>query len=108
MTEKKQWLDADWSKADYMKCDQWGEALHEVKNICELTAHVPEFAMMLDEGEHARAIARQVVLVVYSNLQAKFKPTDQELIDLTKSQQSHWNFVLLGKLGDREVLDVDG
>ena len=47
-----------------------------------------------------QAVARQVMLVIYSNLQHRFDPDSKRLKELTASQQSHWNFMLLGKLGD--------
>lgn len=101
MAAEKQWEDQGWTKTRYQKEPIWEEVGSHIADIVEATCEADDF-VELGQKQKYEAVARQVMLVIYSNLQHRFDPDRDKIKELTSSQQSHWNFMLLGKLGDSE------
>lgn len=104
MEEKKQWHDEGWTKTRYMREPIWEYVENHINALCKATANQQEFLMQLDGVEyHKPAIRRQVALAIYTSIRHAFNPSDEKLIELTRSRQSHWNFMLLGKKGEHKL-----
>lgn len=99
MAEEKQWEDERWSKKTYMQKPIWQEVGEKVLLIKEATEEAQDFQHLTD-ADQMTTVARQVMLAIYSNLQHRFDPDRDGIRELTNSNQSHWNFMLLGKLGE--------
>lgn len=98
MVAEKSWEDQAWTKTTYQRQPIWEEVGSQIEMLTQITCESQDMRH-LDGVALYQAVARQVVLVIYSNLQHRFDPDSKQLKELTASQQSHWNFMLLGKLG---------
>lgn len=97
--EKKIFGDEKWTKKDYLKTEAWAEVQEKVALISEAVSDHEDLAHL--EGQDlARAVARQVALAVYDCLTEQVLVDEGDLMKFTRSQQSHWNFMLLGQLDD--------
>lgn len=99
MSKETSWKDEDWTKKHYQEDAIYKEVEEQIRLLVTATIGNHDFKG-LSPDTHRDRVCRQVALALYSNLKDKFKPSSKEdWIDLTKSQPSHWNFVLLGKAG---------
>jgi len=97
--EKKNFGDEKWTKKDYLKTEAWQEVQEKVKLISEAVSDQEDLAHL--EGQALmQAVARQVALAVYDCLTEQVLVDEGDLMKFTRSQQSHWNFMLLGQLDE--------
>jgi len=97
--EKKNFGDEKWTKKDYLKTEAWQEVQEKVKLISEAVSDQEDLAH-LEGPALMQAVARQVALAVYDCLTEQVLVDEGDLMKFTRSQQSHWNFMLLGQLDE--------
>lgn len=101
---EKEFIDEDWSQTSYYNKPVWQEVESNIARIQASTIDQPDFSV-LSAKDHANAVRRQIMLAVWDNLENRFHPNDERLIELTRSRQSHWNFMLLGALNGQKRVE---
>ena len=104
-----------WTKTRYRQDPIWEETEDHIRDVVIVTGKHPD--MQPDKSERFYGVEqesaeykaqRQVALAIYANIHDKFQGSSDMLQEMTRNQQSHWNFMLLGTAAQPRIVDGEG
>ena len=105
MSEENQlFADEEWTKTSYHNDPIWGEVENHIA-VVERTKHHqdmhpdPELLSTSQQARSGMHCAAPSGFGLVCNIHDKFQGDSAMLKRMTKNQQSHWNFMLLGTSG---------